>query len=420
VCAFTLINEAHESTVMKQRIVPMRYSAILSMASRPLLTLLTFIALASPFVLSGCGEANGLLNTTKGGETVLTVDGQTITKNEYDKVMEQTAKQMNMGGQAGLQDNPIIKEILKQQTIQHLIALSVIEQANREHSIEVTPEEVAEKRKELEASLEGSATLDTLMKQNDLTEKDLNYQLKQSAKLEKLMQKLQLVKNSVTEEEIAEFYKAHEVEFDLPKQITSSHILIKAIPAKIRADIQAQNKDIKPEELEKQVEAAIQAKEKEALEIMKQVQENPESFATLAARHSEDQGSQMNNGSVGPMQQRSTDPAYWAALEKGKTGSLYPELVRSAYGFHIIQVGETMPAHKKSLAEVKEDIRKNIESQNRAQAFGKWMDERIEALKKEKRLVVSDAYAPEKSAMANPGMQPVAPTPKAAEQTPKQ
>jgi hypothetical protein len=49
----------------------MHYSAIVSLASRPLLTLLTLVALVSPFALSGCGEPNGLLNTSKGGETVL-------------------------------------------------------------------------------------------------------------------------------------------------------------------------------------------------------------------------------------------------------------------------------------------------------------------------------------------------------------
>ena len=79
--------------------------------------------------LGGCGEPTGLLNTHQGGATVLTINDKIVTKNEYDKVYEQTAKQMGMSDNPQMGENGIFKEIIKQQTLQQLIALSVIEQA---------------------------------------------------------------------------------------------------------------------------------------------------------------------------------------------------------------------------------------------------------------------------------------------------
>jgi parvulin-like peptidyl-prolyl isomerase len=355
--------------------------------------------MVATFGLAGCGEDNkGLLNTNKGGETVITVDGKIVTKNEYDKAFEQTAKQMGLDNQPQLADNPIFKEIIKQQTVQQLIALAVIDQAIDKQEIVVTNEELDAKRQEVLDSVGGQSGLLAIMKQNGMTEDDFDYQLKQMKRIEKLMYSLDLVDDTIPEADVAEYYKAHEVEFDMPKQIASKHILIKAIPAKMRADIQAQNKDITPEELEKQVNAAVEAKKAEAQKLLDEAKKNPENFGALAARHSEDTMSQVKNGDVGFMQQRSTDPSYWSALEKGTAGEIYPELVKSAFGFHVINVGKGEAAKKKTLDEVKGDIEQALKSQKRAAAFSKWLDAKVDTLKKENMLVISKGYGPQSMA----------------------
>lgn len=352
------------------------------------------LMLVASLGLSGCGQPTGLLNTSQGGATVLTINGKVVTKNEYDKAYEQTAKQMGVGDNPQMANNGIFTEIIKQQALQQLIALSVIDQAVKKHDIQVLPKELDAKRQEIIKQVGGTAALQAIFKQNDMSEEDFNYQLKQMKQLEKLVDKLGLVKGSISTSEVASFYKAHEIEFDLPLQISSAHILIKAIPAKIRADIQAKNKAITPQELEKQVTAEIDAKKKKAEDLLAEIKKTPEKFGALAERHSEDTMTQVKKGEVGFMQQRTSDPGYWKALAKGKSGELFPEIVKSAYGFHIVKVGEVKPAKKKDLAEATPEITSLLENQKRQQAIGTWLDAQIESLKKANKLVIADDYKP--------------------------
>jgi parvulin-like peptidyl-prolyl isomerase len=324
----------------------------------------------------------------------MTINGTVITKNEYDKACEQTAKQMGVGDNPQMANNSIFKEIIKQQALQQLIALSVIDQAVKKNNIQVLPQELEAKRQEIIKQVGGVSALQAIFKQNNMSEEDFNYQLKQMKQLEKLVDKLGLVKGAIASSEVASFYKSHEIEFDLPLQIASSHILIKAIPAKIRADIQAKNKSITPQELEKQVQAEIDAKKKKAEDLLAEIKKAPAKFGALAERYSEDTMTQVKKGEVGFMQQRTSDPGYWKALEKGKSGELFPELVKSAYGFHIVKVGEVKPAQKKNLSQATPEIITLLEGQRRQQAIGTWLDAQIELLKKQNKLVIADDYKP--------------------------
>ncbi|XVJ52172.1 MAG: hypothetical protein HEQ32_08940 [Vampirovibrio sp.] len=352
------------------------------------------LMLMTSVLLSACGEPNGLMNTRQGGATILTVNGKVVTKNEYDKAYEQAAKQMGIADQPQSAQSGFFSEMLKQQTVQQLVSLSVIEQAVETNKIVVTPEELKAKRQDIITQVGGLAALQSIFKQNDMTEADFNYQLKQMVQLEKLVAVLGLVKTPVSQADVASYYKAHEIEFDLPKQISSAHILIKAIPAKIRADIQAKNKSITPADLEKQVTTEVQAKKKQTETLLAEVLKDPEKFGALAERHSEDTMSQIKKGDVGFMQQRSTDPGYWKALEVAKRDQIVPTVVKSAYGFHIIKVGETKPATKKSLADARVEIQSTLENQQRQQAIGMWLDREVETLKNQKKLVISEAYDP--------------------------
>lgn len=377
-------------------------------------TVLSLLLVAS-LGISGCGQPKGLLNTAQGGATVLTINNQIVTKNEYDKALEQTAKQMGLADNPQMAQNGIFKEVLKQQTIQQLIALSIIEQAVREQGISVSAEELEAQRKEIIEQVGGVSALNAIFQQNGMTEEDFSYQLKQIKQLEKLVAKLDLVQEPVSQADVASYYKSHEIEFDLPLQISSAHILIKAIPAKIRADIQEKNKAITPQELDKQVNAMIDQKKKQAETLLAVVKKNPAKFADLAKRHSEDTMSQVKGGEVGFMQQRMSDPGYWKALEAGQGGQLYPEIVKSAYGFHIVKVGEIKPAKKKNLGEATPEIQKMLEGQQRQQAISKWLDQKVEALKKANKLVIEPEYqAQSPEEMQEQIQQSSAPEPKAS------
>ena len=83
---------------------------------------------------------------------------------------------------------------------------------------------------------------------------------------------------------------------------------------------------------------ADKAKQKQkAQDVLNKVL-NGEDFATLAKSNSEDTGTKDNGGEYKMYMDSSTDQSYSDAVKKMKVGEVYPELVESQYGYHIIKL----------------------------------------------------------------------------------
>lgn len=63
-----------------------------------------------------------------------------------------------------------------------------------------------------------------------------------------------------------------------------------------------------------------------------------EDFATLAKNNSEDTGTKDNGGEYKMYMDSSTDTSYSDAVKKMTVGQIYPQLVESQYGYHIIKL----------------------------------------------------------------------------------
>ncbi len=97
-----------------------------------------------------------------------------------------------------------------------------------------------------------------------------------------------------------------------------------------------------PEEYtEEEIEAIRSANEEvriKAETILTRVQSG-EDFAELAREFSEDPGSAEKGGELGELTQGATVPEFDEVLfEKGTPGEIYPELVKTVFGYHIIQL----------------------------------------------------------------------------------
>lgn len=77
---------------------------------------------------------------------------------------------------------------------------------------------------------------------------------------------------------------------------------------------------------------------KKAEDILKRV--NKENFAELAKEYSQDPGSGANGGSLGWFSKGDMVKPFEDAVFKGKSGEVYPEVVESQFGYHIIYVVE--------------------------------------------------------------------------------
>lgn len=153
-------------------------------------------------------------------------------------------------------------------------------------------------------------------------------------------------KPQITDAEIQAYYKAHTSDYTVPEQVKTRHILISA-----------------PKNADAKTDAAAKAK---AEDVLKQLQGGAK-FADLAKKYSDDPGSKDQGGELPMMPTSNLDPSYAKAamaLNPGQTSGL----VRSQFGYHIIQTEAKDAAHTKPLSEVHDIIAAQLESQKAAGA----------------------------------------------------
>ena len=374
------------------------------------------MALLASFILTGCGE-QGLGGATKGGKTILTIDGTLVTKNEYDKLFNTLAKQMGVDKNPEMAKNPMFEMMLKQQTINNLIAMAIMGNEAQKAGIAVTPEDIAAQRKKVIEQVGGEVKFTTLLEKNGISMDDFNYQMDRMALIDKIITKNNLAPATLSDEDAKAYFNAHQAEFGKPEQIHSKHILIKAMEADIRNEIQEKNTKAKapeltPAKLDEAVKAELAARKTKAEGLLKKVLENPASFDSLASLQNDDTAAAMNKGDIGMMEQRQTDPGYWAASAIAPIGKVYPQLVQSSYGYHIIMVLEKTKAVAPSFEASKTDIKTRLAQQTKADAFGKWIDKKQAELKSAKKITYQDAsYDPNvvPDMQMQPSAQPASP-----------
>src|SRR5271154_875844 len=148
-------------------------------------------------------------------------------------------------------------------------------------------------------------------------------------------------KPQVSDADVLAYYNAHKDQYSVKEQVKTRHILI-AVPAGADA----------------KTDAAAKAK---AEDLLKQIKGGA-NFADLASKNSDDPGSKTQGGELPMYPTSGLDPAYAKAaisLNPGQTS----DLVRSQFGYHIIQTGQKEPAHTKPVAEVKAEIVPLLEQQ---------------------------------------------------------
>ncbi len=146
--------------------------------------------------------------------------------------------------------------------------------------------------------------------------------------------------------DIQRYYNQHQQEFKVPEQVRVRHILIK-VPAK------ADPKTV----------SAAQAK---AEDVLKQLH-NGANFADLAKKYSDDPGSKEQGGELGFLKQGQTVPEFDKTAFSLAPGQL-SGVIRTQFGFHILQVEEKQPARLKTVDEVHDLIMANLMQQSQAQA----------------------------------------------------
>ena len=154
-------------------------------------------------------------------------------------------------------------------------------------------------------------------------------------------------KPQVTDAEVQAYYNAHQEQYQVKEQVKVRHILI-AVPAGADA----------------KTDAAAKAK---AEDILKQIKSGG-NFAELAAKNSDDPGSKTQGGELGWLDRGKTVPEFDKAaftLAPGQTS----DLIKTQFGYHILQVEDKKTAHLRPLSEVKAEILPVLEQQKSGAAL---------------------------------------------------
>jgi len=147
---------------------------------------------------------------------------------------------------------------------------------------------------------------------------------------------------AVPETEISAFYQQNMSQYQTPTQVRASHILFKT-----------EGKD----------ENAVKAK---AEEVLKMVKAPGADFAALAKKYSEDESNSGNGGDLDYFGRGRMVPEFEQAAFAMKNGEI-SDLVKTAFGFHIIKMVDNKPETTRPLAEVRTEIEDQLKWQ-KAQA----------------------------------------------------
>jgi peptidyl-prolyl cis-trans isomerase D len=146
-------------------------------------------------------------------------------------------------------------------------------------------------------------------------------------------------KPQVTDADLLAYYNAHKDAYQVKDQVKVRHILI-AVP---------QGADAK-------TDAAAKAK---AQDILKQLKAGGD-FAKLAAANSDDPGSKTQGGELGWLDPGKTVPEFDKVAFSLKVGQT-SDLVKTQFGYHILQVEDKKTAHLRPFDEVKPEIQPVVE-----------------------------------------------------------
>jgi peptidyl-prolyl cis-trans isomerase C len=144
----------------------------------------------------------------------------------------------------------------------------------------------------------------------------------------------------LTDADIEKYYREHEKEFIVPERIRARHILIELKPAALPAEVS-------------NAYARAQALRRRVME--------GEPFATVAAQESSCP-SRTRGGDLDYFTRGQMDPAFEAAafaLERNEIS----DIVKTQFGYHIIQLTDRIPPWRCALDEARNEIRTQLEQQ---------------------------------------------------------
>ena len=263
---------------------------------------------------------------------LIVINDQEITKADFLVEFEQSLqKDQQLSG--------IEREELQRSFLVQVIDRELIHGEARRLHIALTAADV-------EVALQGyredypGSSFEEMLAERGLTLEAWREELKESLIMEKLLEQAVYSRVSVSDEEVAAYFKANRDQFDRPEQVRARQIVV-----------------------------ADEAEGQEVLGILRQER----SFAEVAAEYSlspdAEQGGDLGFFSRGEM------PPEFDAIVFDLPVKRLSDLVKSEYGYHIFLVEEKRKAKRLNKKEASDEIRAILEGRKKEEVYLAWLQD---------------------------------------------
>jgi foldase protein PrsA len=258
-----------------------------------------------------CVSLAACSNSGSGGGNVASVNGQAISRADFDHKLE---------------SSPAAR-----QTLNQLVQQALIDQYARDKKVDVSQAEIDKKEADTKAKFP-AGQFEQILKQQGLTEADVQQILKQQLVLEKAT----APQVHVSEADIKSYFDKNHAVFDKPEQVKARHVLV--------------------------------ADAKTAATVMAKLKANPSdaNWTAVAKQYSVDPSSKDKGGELGYFGRGQMVAPFQDAAFGAKVGQIVGP-VKSPFGYHVIQVEDKKPAQKATLASAHDQIKTQLTQQQQSQ-----------------------------------------------------
>ncbi|RYG75363.1 hypothetical protein EON80_00880 [bacterium] len=245
---------------------------------------------------------------------------------------------------------------IKVQILDELITTKLLAQEAKKRKIVVDTKVVDDAVKNIKSGFKSEAEFKAALAKDGKTPDDLRTTISEELSIRALSEQL-TSDVTVSNEDIATFYRANLKEFTIPAGVKARHILLAINP----------NAPAPEKERVK----------KRAMELIKQLKDNAD-FAALAKANSDDPSNKDKGGDLGAFTRGQMVPAFETAAFAAQVGAIVGPITTD-FGLHILRVDEKIPEKVIPLADVQKDP--GVKAYLLKQKVQKRLDERISALK---------------------------------------
>ncbi len=261
-----------------------------------------------------------------------------------------------------------------QGVLDYLITYEIVTQKAEELGVSVTDEEVqAELDTILQETFAGDqAQFDEALAAQNMTIDQLKVSYRESMLLQGAYEEVTKDVTTVPDADIAAYFEENKADFFTDEKRTARHIL--ATPAGEEDDsttsstVAGDTTTTAAAPTDAEWEAALA----KADEVRQELVDGGD-WTTLAAEYSDDPGSKDGGGDLGLIARGEMVPEFEEAVFTLAKDEI-SQPIRTAYGYHIIQVTDITPAKQSTLDEVKDDISAKLLSDLKLAAWQTWLD----------------------------------------------